>query len=195
MMIYHIVFPNLSFPIEIFGSEEIISMLDFALVGTLAISTVVGFFRGFVSEILSLLVWVIAFWATFSFDENLGIYLLSTVDSETSRIWLSRLLIIVIVLISGGIINKLLSKIVSWNFTGNLFFGTLFGFFRGLVLITIFILILEDTRLYSEPWVQDAMLLEYAENIVDFVSNLFLNYYEPVETLMFEKGTLIKCVG
>jgi hypothetical protein len=35
---------------------------------------------------------------------------------------------------------------------------------------------------------EDAMLLEYAENIADFVSNLFLNYYEPIETLMFEKG-------
>lgn len=188
MMIYHIVFPNLSFPIMIFGSEEIISMLDFVLVVTLAISTVVGFFRGFVSEILSLLVWVIAFWATFSFDDSLGIYLLSTIESEASRIWLSRLLIIAIVLIVGGIINKLLSKIVSWNFTGNLFFGALFGFFRGLVLITIIILILEDTRLYSEPWVQDAMLLEYAENITDFITKLFLDYYEPAETLMFEKG-------
>ncbi len=188
MMIYHIVFPNLSFPIMIFGSEETISMLDFVLVVTLAISAVVGFFRGFVSEILSLLVWVIAFWATFSFDDSLGIYLLSSIESEASRIWLSRLLIIAIVLIVGGIINKLLSKIVSWNFSGNLFFGTLFGFFRGLVLITIIILILEDTRLYSEPWVQDAMLLEYAENITDFVTKLFLDYYEPAETLMFEKG-------
>ena len=188
MMMYHIVFPNLSFPIMIFGSEETISMLDFVLVVTLAISTVIGFFRGFVSEILSLLIWVIAFWATFSFDDSLGIYLLSSIESEASRIWLSRLLIIAIVLIVGGIINKLLSKIVSWNFTGNLFFGILFGFFRGLVLITIIILILEDTRLYSEPWVQDAMLLEYAENITDFVTKLFLDYYEPAETLMFEKG-------
>ena len=111
MMIYHIVFPNLSFPIMIFGSEEIISMLDFVLVVTLAISAVVGFFRGFVSEILSLLVWVIAFWATFSFDDNLGNYFLSSIESEASRIWLSRLLIIAIVLIVGGIINKLLSNV------------------------------------------------------------------------------------
>ena len=188
MMIYHIVFPNLSFPIMIFGSEEIISMLDFVLVVTLAISTVVGFFRGFVSEIFSLLVWVIAFWATFTFDLSLGIYFLSSIESEVSRIWLARLLIIVMVLIIGGIINKLLSKIVSWNFTGNLFFGTLFGFFRGLILITIIILILEDTGLYGDPWVQDAILLEYAENIRDFVTKLFLDYYEPFETQMFKKG-------
>ena len=188
MMIYHIVFPNLSFPIMIFGSEEIISMLDFVLVVTLAISTVVGFFRGFVSEIFSLLVWVIAFWATFTFDISLGVYFLSSIESEVSRIWLARLLIIVMVLIIGGIINKLLSKIVSWNFTGNLFFGTLFGFFRGLIFITIIILILEDTGLYGDPWVQDAILLEYAENIRDFVTKLFLDYYEPFETQMFKKG-------
>ena len=186
-MIYHIVFPNLSFPIMVFGSEEMISILDFILVGTLAISAVVGFFRGFVSEILSLLVWVMAFWATFTFDNSLGVYLLSSIETTTSRIWVSRLLIIAVVLIIGGIINKLLSKIVSWNFSGNLFFGILFGFFRGLVFLAIIVLILEDTRLYSEPWVQDAILLEYAENITDFVTNLFLDYYQPVETIMFEK--------
>ena len=179
-MINHIVFPNLYFPITIFGSEEILSILDFTLVVTLAISTVVGFFRGFVSEILSLLVWVMAFWATFSFDDNLGVYFTSSIESEASRIWLSRLLILVMVLLIGGIVNKLLSKIVSWKFSGNLFFGTLFGFFRGLVLITIIILLLEDTRFYSEPWVQDAMLLEYAENISDFFYNLFLEQYNQI---------------
>jgi membrane protein required for colicin V production len=179
-MINHIVFPNLYFPITIFGSEEILSVLDFALVGTLAISTVVGFFRGFVSEIISLLVWVMAFWATFSFDNNLGVYFISSIESEVSRIWLSRLLILVMVLLIGGIANKLLSKIVSWKFSGNLFFGTLFGFFRGLVLVTIIILILEDTRFYGEPWVQDAMLLEYAENTSDFFYNLFLEQYNQI---------------
>ena len=179
-MINHIVFPNLYFPITIFGSEEILSILDFTLVVTLAISTVVGFFRGFVSEILSLLVWVMAFWATFSFDNNLSVYFLSSIESEVSRVWLSRLLILVMVLLIGGIANKLLSKIVSWKFSGNLFFGTLFGFFRGLVLITIIILILEDTRFYSEPWVQDAMFLEYAENISDFFYNLFLEQYNQI---------------
>ena len=179
-MINHIVFPNLYFPITIFGSEEILSILDFTLVVTLAISTVVGFFRGFVSEILSLLVWVMAFWATFSFDNNLSVYFISSVESEVSRIWLSRLLILVMVLLIGGIVNKFLSKIVSWKFSGNLFFGTLFGFFRGLVLITIIILLLEDTRFYSEPWVQDAMLLEYAENISNFFYNLFLEHYNQI---------------
>jgi len=179
-MINHIVLPNLYFPITIFGSEEILSILDFTLVVTLAISTVVGFFRGFVSEILSLLVWVMAFWATFSFDNNLSVYFLSSIESEVSRVWLSRLLILVMVLLIGGIANKLLSKIVSWKFSGNLFFGTLFGFFRGLVLITIIILLLEDTRFYSEPWVQDAMLLEYAENISNFFYNLFLEHYNQI---------------
>ena len=179
-MINHIVFPNLYFPITIFGSEEVVSILDFTLIGTLAISTVIGFFRGFVSEILSLLVWVMAFWATFSFDNNLSVYFLSSIESEVSRVWLSRLLILVMVLLIGGIVNKLLSKIVSWKFSGNLFFGTLFGFFRGLVLITIIILLLEDTRFYSEPWVQDAMLLEYAENISNFFYNLFLEHYNQI---------------
>ena len=51
-MIYHIPFPfPVTFPINIFGSEEVVSILDLILVLTLVISSIYGFFKGFLSPI------------------------------------------------------------------------------------------------------------------------------------------------
>jgi membrane protein required for colicin V production len=151
-------------------------MLDFIFIAILVISLIIGIYRGFIKEILSLLTWIIAFWATFSFDSYLEVYFISTVTSEMSRIWFSRLIILVIVLLLGAYINKLCSKISS-KFAGNIFFGLLFGLLRGFILIAILILFLEDSGQYNEAWVQNAILLEYAENISDFFSNIFIEHY------------------
>ena len=55
--------------------------------------------------------------------------------------------------------------------------GLGFGFLRGLVLICLLMLILEDTELYAEPIIQDAVFLEEAEQVKEFFYNLFLQYY------------------
>jgi len=175
-MIYHFVIPNFYIPLNFFGSDQSIAMLDFIFIAILVISLIIGIYRGFIKEILSLLTWIVAFWATFSFDSYLEVYFISTVTSEISRIWFSRLIILVIVLLLGACINKLCSKISS-KFAGNIFFGLLFGLLRGFILIAILILFLEDSGQYNEAWVQNAILLEYAENISDFFSNIFIEHY------------------
>ena len=175
-MIYHFVIPNFYIPLNFFGSDQSIAMLDFIFIAILVISLIIGIYRGFIKEILSLLTWIIAFWATFSFDSYLEVYFISTVTSEMSRIWFSRLIILVIVLLLGAYINKLCSKISS-KFAGNIFFGLLFGLLRGFILIAILILFLEDSGQYNEAWVQNAILLEYAENISDFFNNIFIEHY------------------
>lgn len=175
-MIYHFVIPNFYIPLNSFGSDQSIAMLDFIFIAILVISLTIGIYRGFIKEILSLLTWIVAFWATFSFDSYLEVYFISTVTSEISRIWFSRLIILVIVLLLGAYINKLCSKISS-KFAGNIFFGLLFGLLRGFILIAILILFLEDSGQYNEAWVQNAILLEYAENISDFFSNIFIEHY------------------
>ena len=60
-MIYHIPFPfPVTFPIHIFGSEEVVSILDFILILILGMSSIYGFFKGFLTEVFSLLTWIIA---------------------------------------------------------------------------------------------------------------------------------------
>ena len=52
-MIYHFVIPNFYIPLNFFGSDQSIAMLDFIFIAILVISLIIGIYRGFIKEILS----------------------------------------------------------------------------------------------------------------------------------------------
>ncbi|HJL80430.1 MAG: CvpA family protein [Gammaproteobacteria bacterium] len=177
-MIFHIPFPfPVIFPINIFGSEEVISILDFILILTLGISSIYGFFKGFLTEILSLLTWIIAISVAYALGGQIEIIFQSILTSEVLRLWVTRLLILTFMLFIGGLASRRVSKAVGSSISGDMLIGLGFGFLRGLVLICLLMLILEDTELYNEPIIQEAVFIEEAEQVKEFFYNLFLQYY------------------
>ncbi len=177
-MIYHIPFPfPVTFPIHIFGAEEVVSILDFILILILGLSSIYGFFKGFLTEVLSLLTWIIAVSAAYAFGGQFEIIFQSIFTSEVLRLWISRLLILAFILFIGGLASRKVSRAVGSSISGDMMIGLSFGFLRGLVLICLLMLILEDTELYVEPIIQDAVFLEEAEQVKEFFYNLFLQYY------------------
>jgi membrane protein required for colicin V production len=149
-----------------------ITFFDVLLIFTLIASSITGIYRGFLSELVSLFSWVIAFWAAFNLDLYLFGYFFSFVSSEILQLWLTRLLIMLAVLISGSFVNKILNSYLKLKITGNLILGLSFGLLRGLIFIALIILVIEDTPFYNDSWIQDSILIGYAE----IVSDLFLNF-------------------
>ncbi len=177
-MIYHIPFPfPVTFPIHIFGSEEVVSILDFILILILAMSSIYGFFKGFLTEVFSLLTWIIAVSVAYALGGQFEIIFEPILTSEVLRLWVSRLLILAFMLFIGGLVSRKVAKAVGSSISGDMLIGLGFGFLRGLVLICLLMLILEDTELYAEPIIQDAVFLEEAEQVKEFFYNLFLQYY------------------
>ena len=178
-MIYHIPFPfPVTFPIHIFGNEEVVSILDFILILILGMSSIYGFFKGFLTEVLSLLTWIIAVSVAYALGGQFEIIFEPILTSEVMRLWVSRLLILALILFVGGLASRKVAKAVGSSISGDMLIGLGFGFLRGLVLICLLMLILEDTELYAEPIIQDAVLLEEAEQVKEFFYNLFLQYYK-----------------
>lgn len=155
---------------SIFG----LTAFDFCLLIVVGMSSLYGIFRGFFSEILSLLTWIFAFYATFNLDLVLYPYLFSFIETEIIRLWVLRLSITVVALLIGNIVKRLLLRIIKTNFPGNAFFGLGFGLLRGLVLIAFIILLLQDTVIFEQRWVQESIFLEQAKNIADFFKFLLL---------------------
>ena len=177
-MIYHIPFPfPVTFPIHIFGSEEVVSILDFILILILGMSSIYGFFKGFLTEVFSLLTWIIAVSFAYALGGQFEIIFEPILTSEVLRLWVSRLLILAFMLFIGGLVSRKVAKAVGSSISGDMLIGLGFGFLRGLVLICLLMLILEDTELYAEPIIQDAVFLEEAEQVKEFFYNLFLQYY------------------
>ena len=178
-MIYHIPFPfPVTFPIHIFGSEEVVSILDFILILILGMSSIYGFFKGFLTEVFSLLTWIIAVSVAYALGGQFEIIFEPILTSEVMRLWVSRLLILAFMLFIGGLVSRKVAKAVGSSISGDMLIGLGFGFLRGLVLICLLMLILEDTELYAEPIIKDAVFLEEAEQVKEFFYNLFLQYYK-----------------
>ena len=128
-----------------------------------------GFYRGFFSESIALLSWVLAFWIAFNI-EALSIYnklyFITDIGNETLRLWISRFFVIIIIMMIGSLINRLLSKIVNWKLFGDKLLGLIFGFGRGFILSALLILGLSETTFYFEPWAQNSFFLPIINNLV-----------------------------
>ena len=117
---------------------------DYLIIGIIALSGLIAFFRGFIQETLSLLLWVIAFAAAMFFYVYLDPYLIDYIDNAEIRRILTIISVFVGIIFLGGIFIKLLRGLVHWSGMGGLdrLLGVLFGFFRGMLLIVVIYLVL-----------------------------------------------------
>ena len=117
---------------------------DYLVIGIIALSGLIAFFRGFVQETLSLLLWVFAFAAAIFLNVYLDPYFVDYIDNPEIRRILTIISVFVGVIFLGGLLIKLLRGLVHWSGMGGLdrLLGVLFGFFRGMLLILVIYLVL-----------------------------------------------------
>ena len=62
------------------------SGIDYAILAVIVISALIGIWRGFVREALSLLIWVMAFWFAYSWSQNLAFMLVDFIVDPGLRL-------------------------------------------------------------------------------------------------------------
>lgn len=122
---------------------------DMVVLGVLLLSGVLGLWRGFVTEVMSLASWVLAFWATFAFGDGAAAMLEGWIDAEAARGAAGYVGVFLAVLAAGGILTWLFGRLVrATGLSGTdrlLGFG--FGLLRGAALCVVGILLLGFTPL------------------------------------------------
>ena len=108
------------------------------------LSGLMAFFRGFIQEILSLLLWITAFAAAMLLNAYLDPYFMDYIDNPEVRRILTIITVFVGIIFLGGLLIKLLRGLVHWSGMGGLdrLLGVLFGFIRGMLLIVVIYLVL-----------------------------------------------------
>lgn len=136
------------------------NVLDYVILGIILLSVIVGAFRGFTREAISLITWVVAFFAALKFSEAASGVFHGMIKNDNVRYVVSFIVIFLIVLILGVVINKLIHGLVST--TGFGFFdhllGFIFGAARGIVLVTIILFAIGATAHEKVDYVKQSQL-------------------------------------
>lgn len=141
----------------------IFTVADYIIVVILILSILISIIRGFVKEAVSLTTWIAAFWLAFHLVTQLTPLLQNYVHTPSVRYIVAFLIIFVVVLILGNIVGFIISKMI--DATGlsstDRFLGSFFGMARGVLLISILLLLASYTPVTKDAWWQQSMLIPH----------------------------------
>jgi membrane protein required for colicin V production len=135
--------------------------IDGVILGVLTLSVLVGLFRGLVSEVLSLAIWVAAFWVAWRFGPAVSAQLDHAISSPSLRYCIGYGACFVAVLIVGALVRFAMRRLIwSTGLSGiDRLLGMLFGFVRGVLIVTLLVFLGGLTAITREPWWQHSELL------------------------------------
>lgn len=161
--------------------------LDYSFIGILVISIIISIFRGLTKEVLSLLIWVVAFWLAYHYVDLGAGYLEPYIELPSARHLISFVGILIASLMIGGLINFIITKLI--KSTGlsvtDRFLGMFFGALRALVIIVVITFFIKATPLSEDPWWQESKLAPYSGKISEWIRERmpesFSSYFSFIE--------------
>jgi membrane protein required for colicin V production len=148
-------------------------LIDWVILGLVALSGLISIKRGFVKEALSLVTWVIAFFIARMFSGSLAHLLGDLVTTPSARWGIAYGILFAGTLIVGALVNHLVAEFV--KVTGltstDRVFGMVFGITRGLVILTAIIFGIQFTAIPEDPWWKESIIIPYFEVLVDWARN------------------------
>ena len=166
-----------------------LSHLDYIVIGIIALSGLIAFFRGFVQETLSLLLWIIAFAAAMFLNAYLDPYFINYIDSPEIRRILTIITVFVGIIFVGGLLIKFLRSLVHWSGMGGLdrLLGVLFGFLRGMLLIVVIYLVLPSDFKQS-PFITDSKSSKYLKKYAPMAEKFFKSMISDKNSVMLNSN-------
>ena len=133
---------------------------DAVLLGVIALSIIVSFFRGFMQEVISLCTWVLAFILALKFSSIVAHSVFSWIQSTVGGYILSFVTIVVLVLLAGWVAAKVLKGVATLTGLGifDRALGVVFGFFRGVLVTTLMVMLVSVTTFARTEWFTDSAM-------------------------------------
>ena len=146
---------------------------DFAVLGILAASGVLGLARGLLKEMLSLAAYALAFVAAIWWGGIASGWLVHLIENPLLRAGAAYAAVFVATLLAVGLVNMALAALI--RVTGlspaDHGLGGIFGLIRGLLIILALVVVCGYTTLPKEPWWQDAKFSPLAVEAVQQVKS------------------------
>lgn len=134
------------------------AVLDWIFVAVLLGSLGLGAWRGFVSEVMSVLNWLLAFVMAQWLGEDVGQRLPMAGMSDVLRFAAGFVLVFVVIALSGGLLVWMLTRLVASSGLKQVdrVLGAGFGVLRGVILLLAVTVVMEMTPMKSSGWWRDS---------------------------------------
>ena len=134
---------------------------DWVVLFTVALSTLLAFFRGVIREVIALVAWIAGAIAAIGFSPALGAMLPDIPGHPAVRYVIAFVLILVAALLAGALIAWPIAAAVRAAGLGFIdrFLGSIFGLARGVVLLLAFVIVAGLTPLPRMDWWQHSVLM------------------------------------
>lgn len=172
--------------------------IDCVIVGIIGLSIITGLFRGFVKELIALGVWALAIWLAATWSQTASIWIQPYFADKTACIVVAFVIILVATLISGAIVNSLISMILHRSGLSGIdrLLGMGFGFVRGVFIVALLMLVVKMTSLPTEEYRKESRLYAQFDPLVDWIYGYTPDVIKKIA--VFDKiaqGTDIEVVG
>ncbi len=136
--------------------------VDYAILAIIALSAVIGFFRGFLREAVGLATWVLALYVAFTMADAGAALLEAWIAAASVRLAVAFGVLFIAVLLLGAIVNHLVGRLVSQTgFAGtDRALGGAFGVLRGIAVLIILVLLAGVTPVPRDAWWQESVFID-----------------------------------
>jgi membrane protein required for colicin V production len=150
---------------------------DWIIAAILVVSILVGIFRGFIKESLSLISWILAIWLAKNCYSEAGAYIHQYINipAPTFREWTGFALVFVSTLFIFSVISYVIIKIfVRGPIKGvDRTLGLGLGALRGAVIVVIVLVVARGFGLETADWWQNSLHIGKFEPFIPIVDELF----------------------
>ncbi len=159
--------------------------IDYVILGIVGLSLITGLFRGFVKEIVSLAVWIIAIWLAFNHSEQLDPWLQKYIQDKTARTAAAFIGVLLAALVVGGLFNAILSFVLKrTGLSGpDRLLGMGFGFVRGVFIVALMMTVIKLTSLPYQQYRSESQLYQHFDPMVSWLSSHMPDVLQKVKSI------------
>ena len=160
--------------------------IDYFILAIITVSALLSLWRGFIKEALSLVTWVAALWVAMLFFDDLARYLAQWIENRSIRGAVAFAILFVGTVIAGSVVNFLVGKLVekSGLSATDRALGMIFGVARGVVIVSVLVMLAGLTSVPRDAWWSDSLLLAHFQDMA-----MWLRSFLPAsiaENIQFE---------
>lgn len=138
---------------------------DYVILGIIGISAAISTLRGFFREALSLLGWALAFWVALTYTPPLASHLSELLTIHSLRLGVAFFALFLATLLVVSLVNFLIGQLIDkTGITGtDRVLGIVFGVARGVIIVSVLILLAGLTPFPKASWWQQSLLIDHFE--------------------------------